>query len=129
MATAVRKSGIGVVGDITWGTHFCHFYETKGDLLDTLVSYFKAGLESDEFCVWVVSEPFTEHEAWSALRQAVSGLDRYLSDRSIEMFLARDWYVEGGSFDLGRVTAARNDKLAAALARGYPGMRVSGSTA
>jgi C4-dicarboxylate-specific signal transduction histidine kinase len=129
MATAVRKSGIGVVGDITWGTHFCHFYETKGDLLDTLVSYFKAGLESDEFCVWVVSEPFTEHEAWSALRQAVSGLDRYLSDRSIEMFLARDWYAQGGGFDLGRVTAARNDKLAAALARGYPGMRVSGSTA
>ena len=71
MATAVRKSGIGVVGDITWGTHFCHFYETKDDLLDTLVSYFKAGLESDEFCVWVVPEPLTEHEAWSALRQAV----------------------------------------------------------
>ncbi len=129
MATALRKSGIGVVGDITWGTHFCHFYETKDDLLDTLVSYFKAGLESDEFCVWVVSEPLTEHEAWSALRQAVPGLEQYRADRSIEMFLAREWYVQGGRFDLGRVTAAWNDKLAGALARGYPGMRVSGNTA
>jgi signal transduction histidine kinase len=129
MTTALRKSGIGVVGDITWGTHFCHFYETKDDLLDTLVSYFKAGLESDEFCVWVVSEPLTEHEAWSALRQAVPGLEQYRADRSIEMFLAREWYLQGGRFDLGRVTAAWNDKLAGALARGYPGMRVSGNTA
>jgi hypothetical protein len=116
MATALRKSGIGVVGDITWGSHFCHFHATKDDLLDTLVSYFKAGLEGDEFCVWVVSEPLTEHEAWSALRQAVPGLDGYLSDRSIEMLLARDWYVQDGSFDRGRVSAAWNDKLAAALA-------------
>jgi signal transduction histidine kinase len=129
MATALRKSGIGVVGDITWGTHFCHFYETKDDLLDTLVSYFKAGLESDEFCVWVVSEPLTEHEAWSALRQAVPGLEQYRADRSIEMFLAREWCLQGGRFDLGCVTAAWNDKLAGALARGYPGMRVSGNTA
>jgi signal transduction histidine kinase len=129
MTTALRKSGIGVVGDITWGTHFCHFYETKDDLLDTLVSYFKAGLESDEFCVWVVSEPLTEHEAWSALRQAVPGLEQYRADRSIEMFLAREWYLQGGRFDLGRVTAAWNDQLAGALARGYPGMRMSGNTA
>jgi signal transduction histidine kinase len=129
MTTALRKSGIGVVGDITWGTHFCHFYETKDDLLDTLVSYFKAGLESDEFCVWVVSEPLTEHEASSALRQAVPGLEQYRADRSIEMFLAREWYLQGGRFDLGRVTAAWNDKLAGVLARGYPGMRVSGNTA
>jgi signal transduction histidine kinase len=129
MTTALRKSGIGVVGDITWGTHFCHFYETKDDLLDTLVSYFKAGLESGEFCVWVVSEPLTEHEASSALRQAVPGLEQYRADRSIEMFLAREWYLQGGRFDLGRVTAAWNDKLAGVLARGYPGMRVSGNTA
>src|SRR5262245_62444661 len=36
MATEMRKTGIGVVGDMPWGTHFCHFYETKEDLLDTL---------------------------------------------------------------------------------------------
>jgi hypothetical protein len=56
MATEFRKSGISVVGDVPWGTHFCHFYETKQDLLDTLIPYFKAGLESKEFCLWVVSD-------------------------------------------------------------------------
>ena len=38
-----RKSGIALVGDLPWGTHFCQFYRTRKDLLDILVPYFKAG--------------------------------------------------------------------------------------
>ena len=46
MATEIRKTSIDVVGDmVDWGTHFCLFYETKEDLLDALVSYYKSGLE------------------------------------------------------------------------------------
>jgi C4-dicarboxylate-specific signal transduction histidine kinase len=129
MASALRRSGISVVGDVPWGTHFCQFYETKDDLLNTLVPYFKAGLEDGEFCVWVVSEPVSEDEAWSALQQVFPDLDRYLSDGAIEMFPAREWYLERGKFELQRVTSAWNDKLSGALARGYPGMRVSGNAA
>lgn len=29
MTTEMRKSGIDVVGDMPWGTHFCLFYEPK----------------------------------------------------------------------------------------------------
>ena len=95
MTTALRKTGIGVVGDMPWGTHFCHFYETKDDLLETVVAYFKAGLEDYEFCMWVVPEPLTEDEAWGALRHVLRDLDRHVSDRSIEMFRAREWYLKG----------------------------------
>src|ERR1700730_17114518 len=129
MATALRKTGIDPVGDMPWGTNFCHFYETKDDLLDTLVPFFKCGLEDGEFCVWVVSEPLTEDDAWHALGRAVPGMARYLLDRSIEIFPAREWYLGGGKFDLQRVTSAWNEKLARALGKGYPGMRVSGNTA
>jgi hypothetical protein len=111
-----------------WGTHLCHFYETKEDLLDTLVPYFKAGLEKKAFCMWVISEPLTEEEAWSALRQTVPELDRYVSNRSIEMFLGREWYLKGGTFDKKRVTNAWNEKLDQALANGYAGMRASANT-
>src|SRR5260221_8535986 len=78
MAAEFRKTGISVVGDVPWGSHFCHFYETKQDLLDTLIPYFKAGLESREFCVWVVSdsELITVAEAKGALAQAVPDLER-----------------------------------------------------
>jgi len=57
MNTEMRKTGVDVVGDMPWGTHFCLFYETTADLLETTVSYCKAGLESHEFCLWVVAEP------------------------------------------------------------------------
>src|SRR5216683_1613203 len=85
MTTALRNTGIEPVGEMPWGTHFCYFYETRDDLLETLLPFFKAGLEAGEFCAWVVSEPLTEEGVWQALDRAVPRLDRYVSDRSIEV--------------------------------------------
>jgi PAS domain S-box-containing protein len=124
----LRNTGISVVGDMPWGTHFCHFYDSKQDLLDTLVPYFKAGLDDKEFCVWVIAEPLTKEEAWNALRIGVPDLDRHLADQSIEMFVGEEWYLKDDTFNLERVISAWNEKLEQALARGYEGMRVSGDT-
>jgi C4-dicarboxylate-specific signal transduction histidine kinase len=129
MSTDMRKTGIDVVGDMPWGSHFCLFYETKEDLLETLISYCKSGLESGEFCLWVVAEPLTIEEATNALKDAVPHFGRYVSDSSIEIVSAREWYLQGGTFDLKRVTAAWHEKLAGASARGYVGVRVTGDTA
>src|SRR3989449_10665984 len=129
MTTELRKTGIDVVGDMPWGTHVCLFYETKEDLLDTLVSYCKAGLESQEFCLWVVAEPVREEEARHALKQVVPDLDRYRADHSIDIVSAGDWYLQGGTFDLKRVMSGWHERLALALARGYAGVRVTGDTA
>jgi PAS domain S-box-containing protein len=127
--TEMRKTGVEVVGDMPWGTHFCLFYETRADLLETLVSYCKAGLENQEFCLWVVAEPLAVVEATRALKQAVPDLERYVSDQSIEIVGARDWYFPDGQFDLNRVISGWNQKLAYASARGYAGVRVTGDTA
>jgi len=129
VATETRKTGLDVVGDMPWGTHFCLFYDTKADLLDMLTSYCKAGLESEEFCLWVVAEPLTIEEAMDALKDAVPDIDRYLADSSIEIVSACDWYLQGGTFDLKRVTGGWHEKLARASARGYAGVRVTGDTA
>ena len=125
----MRSSGIGVVGDRPWGTHFCSFYESKRDLLAMLVSYFKAGLENDEFCVWVVSEPLSERDAWDGLRNAVPEFEDYVSKRSIEVFDGREWYLKGGVFDSTRVVAAWNEKVDRALDYGHAGLRGSGNAA
>ena len=129
MATEMRKTGVDVVGDMPWGTHFCLFYETGADLLETVVSYCKTGLENREFCLWVVAEPLTGEDARQALKRAVPELDRYLADQSIEIVAARDWYLRDGTFDLNRVIHGWNQKLASASARGYAGVRVTGDTA
>ncbi|MFH1953419.1 MAG: MEDS domain-containing protein [Pseudomonadota bacterium] len=52
-----RESGIDVIGNVRWGTHFCLFYETKEDLIGLLVPYFKAGLENNEFCMGLLQSP------------------------------------------------------------------------
>ena len=51
MDVALRKSGIEVIGDVPWGTHFCQFYETAQDLAEILVPYFQEGLKGNEFCL------------------------------------------------------------------------------
>jgi C4-dicarboxylate-specific signal transduction histidine kinase len=112
-----------------WGTHFCLFYETRADLLETVVPYCKAGLENQEFCLWVVAEPLTGEEARHALKRAVPDLDQYLADHSIEIVGARNWYLQDGTFDLNKVISGWNEKLARASARGYVGVRVTGDTA
>ena len=94
-----------------------------------LLAYFKAGLEDNEFCVWVVSEPLSERDAWDGLREAVPDFDRYLSKRNIEVFDGHDWYLKGGTFDSSRVMTAWNKKLDRALDRGYAGLRGTGNTA
>jgi PAS domain S-box-containing protein len=131
MASELRKTEISGVGDVPWGTHFCYFYETKQDLLDVLVPYFKAGLESKEFCLWVVSnsELITVTEAKGALRRAVPDLDRYLAEGSMEVVPHDQWFLKRGAFDPDRVADQFAEKLNGALARGYAGMRINGSPA
>jgi C4-dicarboxylate-specific signal transduction histidine kinase len=129
MTTEMRRTGVDVVGDMPWGTHFCLFYETHADLLETLVSYCKAGLESQEFCLWVVAEPLTVEDAKRALQRAVPDFNRYFADHSIEIVPARDWYLHDGTFNLDRVIGGWNEKLTRASAKGYTGVRVTGDTA
>jgi signal transduction histidine kinase len=129
MTTEMRKTGIDVVGDmVAWGAHFCLFYETREDLLDTLIAYCKSGLGREEYCLWIVAEPLTIEEATAALKAAVPDLDRHLADSRMEIASARDWFLQGGTFDGKRLTDAWYEKLARVSARGYAGMRVTGDT-
>src|SRR5437016_646901 len=129
MADELRKTGISVVGDVPWGTQFCHFYETKEDLLDILIPYFKMGLENHEFCMWVVSDPLDEEAARNALRQAIPEADQHLAAGRIEIVPHTEWYLKGGAFVAERVINGWNKKLAEALAKGYAGLRANGNEA
>ena len=129
MNTALRQTGIGGVGEVPWGTHFCHFYLTLQDLLDVLVPYVQAGLESNEYCVCALSEPVSRHDVWEALSGAIADFDRHRERGSIELLDARAWYLPDSVVDAHRLARAWRAKLETALARGYAGLRVSGDTA
>lgn len=125
----LRKTGIDILGNAPWGTHFCQFYETKEDLLSILVPYFKAGLENNEFCMWVTSQALTKNDALEAMRKAVPDFNRFLNTGQIEIIPYDNWYLGDGVFELKRVLTAWIDRLNSALAKGYDGLRVTGNTA
>jgi DNA-binding CsgD family transcriptional regulator len=127
MNTALRRIGLDVLGDMPWGTHVCVFYESKDDLLDTVVPYFKAGLESNEFCLWAASEPLTLEDARLALSRRIPAFDRHWAAGTMEIVPGREWYLNGDQFDLERVIGGWNEKLRGALTKGHDGMRVSGN--
>jgi PAS domain S-box-containing protein len=125
----LRRSGLETVGDVPWGTHFCQFYETADDLIDVLVPYFRAGLEDNEFCMWVTSEPLSREEAENAMRKAVPDFAKFLKRGQMEIVPHGEWYLKNGAFDLQRVLDGWIGKLDEALAKGYDGIRVTGNTA
>jgi len=124
----IRKTGIDIVGDAPWGTHFCQFYQAKEDLIDILAPYFKAGLENNEFCIWVTSEPLDEKEVKEAMRKSMPDFDQYLKRGQIEIVSYADWYLKDGVFNPQRVLNAWTDRLNQALTKGYDGIRVTGNT-
>src|SRR5262245_36096219 len=132
MADSLRKSGIEVLGDIPWGSHFCQFYETPQDLLDTESSYFKAGLQNNEYCLWVLSgatNQLTVKEAVNTLQKLLPDLDHYVKEKQIEIVSREEWFLKEGIYDLTQVGELFTEKLHQALKRGFDGMRVNGGAA
>ena len=87
MTAVLRKTGLSLMGDIPWGTHFCCFYDTSEDLLDVLVPYFKTGLENGEFCLWGISNSSCSRwkKPWMRCAVQFPDLDRYLANGSLEI--------------------------------------------
>jgi excisionase family DNA binding protein len=122
------RAGRNIVSDICWGTHVCQLYHTKQDLIDVLVPYFKAGLENNELCMWITSEPLKVHQATAALGKAVKDLDNYIKKGHMEILDQRGWYTRAGKFDGGAVLQAWLKKEDLALGKGFNGLRVCAHT-
>ena len=126
--SSARHTGITVIGDVPWGTHFCQFYQDKQDLIDLLVPYFKAGLENNEFCMWVTSEPLASAEAKAALAANVENLERYIADGQLEILHHGDSYTVSGKFESDRALQGLIDRVETATRRGFAGLRMTGNT-
>ena len=128
MLAELRETGSKVIGSVPWGSHFCQFYQTKQDLLDILVPYFKTGLEGNEFCMWITAEPLSAEEVKKAMTKAVPGFARYLKNGQIEIMPHDRWYLHGGVFNAQKVLDGWIDKEQLALDKRYSGLRLTGNT-
>ncbi len=128
MEKELRKTGIDLIGNASWSTHFCQFYQTSEDLIDILVPYFKAGLESNEFCMWITADPLNEKKAKASLKKVVRNLDDYIEKGQIEILGYSQWYTKSGRFDANDVLDGWVEKEKQALERGFDGLRLSENT-
>ncbi len=124
----LRKSGINLIGDTPWGTHFCQFYETKDDLIDILAPYFKSGLENNEFCILITSNPLSSEVAKDELKNLIPNFEDYLKSGQMEILPYTEWYTLDGMFDSDRVLNGWVEKHDQALINGFDGLRLSGNT-
>jgi len=127
----LRDTGLKAVGEVPWGSHFCIFYETKKDLLEIVVPFFKAGLQANEFCLWIVanSELLTINEAKAVLHEAVPDFDRLLKNGNIEIAPYSKWFMNGRAVDFHKAIARFRQRVNEAVNRGFSGARITGSPA
>ncbi len=114
-----RKSGVPLIRDLPWGSHFCQFYQTKKDLLDILVPYFTMGLNSNEFCLWAVSAPVDVNNAKKALKKAFPHFEEFEKSGQIEIFPHTS--RETGAWANTFITS----KLDQAISKGFEGLRMA----
>ena len=84
-------------------------------LTDYLVPYFKIGLEHDEYCLWVTSDPLTIEDAQARLRAAVADIGSRAQRGQIEFVDYRTWYLEDGRLDADRALAGWAEREQCAL--------------
>lgn len=115
--------------NLEWGTHVCNFYRTRADLVELLVPYFKGGLEGNEMCMWLTSEPLNSQEAKEALSKAVPDLDTYIRRGQIQVIDADSWYLQGQKLRPSEeVLSGWIAKEQEALKKGFRGLRLAADT-
>jgi len=129
MVEKTVKRGTDFISDVPQGSHVCQFYRTKEDLTDILVPYFEAGLENNEFCVWITGELLDEKEIRETMRKHLPQFDHYIRIGQIEIIPYTEWYLIDGVFSQHKVLNAWTDKVNQSLAKGYKGIRVTGDFA
>jgi len=120
--------GVNLTQSFPWGTHICYFYQKEEDLMDILLPYIKAGLENNEFCVWVTSEDLNEKEAKTILETEIKNFNEFLKKGQIEIFPYTKWYLKDGEFNSQRVLDRWVQKYNYAISHGFNGVRVTGHT-
>jgi len=128
MEKLLRKSGINTIGDISWDTHICLFYRTNEELADILVPYFKAGLDNNEYCLWITSKPPDKQFTEELLKKNTRSTDEYLEKGQIEILPYNEWYFIDGTLDLKKAMNGLAEKLCQALRDNYDGLRFATDT-
>jgi len=126
MMTIVSNSGRGIDGTYRsiGQRHICNIYRDRKEQFSLIADFMLDGLKRKYKCIYIVDEN-TKDGVLGALKEMESGADDSILDKLI--FLTKeDSYLKGGSFDPDRMIKLLKDTQDAALAEGYPILRLTG---
>src|SRR5579884_323419 len=123
----LSPSGIAMIPQLQWGSHLAHLFGSAQELRDVLVPYFKAGLQNNERCLWVVREPLGVEEARSALLAEVPDLEEREQAGQIEILSAGEWYSSTDKLQPRALVDGLLEREKEALELGYQGLRTNGN--
>jgi signal transduction histidine kinase len=115
--------GIPAIGKAPWGTHFCHFFNGRQDLLDFLVPFYRVGLEKNEAGLLTTTDPLDVDDAIETLGREINGFEQALDRGQMVVVSPEARYLTDGGFDPKRIMEAVPVGVADALSRGYAGRR------
>ncbi len=119
------KLGVEGVMGLPWGTHLCQLYRSRSDFLDVLIPYLHSGLERNELCIYVASDPLPEGEARTLFHEVLPGCQSVLRSGQLEISDFRQWCSAGGSFNIREVSDLPLKKLEWSRVLGYEGIRIA----
>ncbi|MFM0055521.1 MEDS domain-containing protein [Paraburkholderia phytofirmans] len=127
MTTGPRKSGFPALGGLSWGSHLCHFYESRSELLSVTAEFLHAGLANREAAVWVAPALLGPDKARYMLTRTAPALAQYIDAGQLQILDGAQIYASpktgfNGGATVGLWSKAIND----ALGRGFEGLRVAG---
>lgn len=127
MTTGTRKSGFSALGAITWGTHLCHFYESRSELLSVTAEFLLAGLANREVGVWVAPALLGPDKARHMLTRTAPALSAYVGSGQLKILDGAQLYATPkAGFNGGATVSLWSAAINEALGRGFEGLRVAG---
>src|SRR5881392_3262087 len=114
----ITDCGVPGIKPIVHGSHLCHFYPSRQELIESLVPFFQAGLRNNERCLWVTADPLPAAEAKMELARVVPDMQERIAT-------GPEWYQPSGDITAEALVGRWLDEEAAALHAGYCGLRIT----
>jgi hypothetical protein len=102
------------------------FYSSKEEYLNVVVPYLKAGLENNEFCLWIVPEILKVKDAEMYLRSSVEDLNSYINKEQIVIKDHKSFYLKDGLFIVYKTIESLAELEEKILQKGFKGIRITG---
>jgi len=106
--------------------HTSLFYSSEKEYLDIIIPYLKAGLENNEFCLWIPPETLSIEDARRYLRESVEDLDVYFKKEQILIGDYESFYLINGVFSASKVIENFVKLESKVLKSGFKGIRATG---